>query len=154
MYLTVHASVGAALSKIAPDPLWAFIIAAISHFALDAIPHGDEWIKNIKFGKTNLAKTAIISSIDFAIAMSMSVIWIKLTPVPRAAFLFCGISGAVAPDALWGLYEITQSPTLKWYRKFHTFVHKIIIKKQITPLQGFILQFAILAIATLIIAAK
>jgi hypothetical protein len=151
MYLTVHSAIGAAASQFAPSPLVAFILGFILHFVFDTIPHGDEWIKKIRLFKTNIQNIVFIGSIDFIITIIMTLCWIKFTPIDQVSLLFASIAGSVAPDVIWGLYEMTQTPILAGYKKFHASIHKIFTKKELPTKQGFVFQFALLAIATLMI---
>ncbi|PIR56728.1 MAG: hypothetical protein COU72_04705 [Parcubacteria group bacterium CG10_big_fil_rev_8_21_14_0_10_41_35] len=81
----------------------------------------------------------------------MSIYWINHSDSKNLAPMLAAIAGSVAPDALWGLYELTKSPILKWYRTLHTEIHELIFKKEISMKQGFLLQIIFVIIATWII---
>jgi len=152
MYITVHAAAGAAISQFSQNQLLVFILAVFSHFFLDTIPHGDEWIKDWKLFKKQSHRTIVAGFIDFLCVAIISIFWIRWTEIENISSLAAGIAGAIAPDALWGFHSITQSPVLEWYRRLHTRIHKIFFKKRISPKAGFLLQGILLAIFSLIIA--
>jgi len=152
MYITAHAAAGAAIGQFMPSVLFAFIAGFISHIILDMIPHGDEWIKNWKFFRTRMQKITIASTIDFIGVIIMTIYWINHSDISQLPYILSGIAGAVAPDALWGLYELTKSPILKWYRKAHTKAHHLICNKKLTMIQGFIIQIPLVIILSWIIS--
>ncbi len=41
-----------------------------------------------------------------------------------------GIAGAILPDFLVGLYELTKSPLLRWNYKIHFYFHDLIVDKK------------------------
>lgn len=152
MYITVHSAAGAALGQFIPSAPLAFAIGFCSHIILDMIPHGDEWIKTWKIFKTQMQRTVAASFIDFIGVIIMSVYWINYSSISDLPYLLSGIAGAIAPDALWGLYELTKTPILSWYRKFHTFAHHAIFKKELSFSKGLLIQLPILIICTWIIS--
>jgi len=151
MYMTVHAAAGAVVGQFMPSVLLAFIAGFASHFVLDMIPHGDEWIKDWKLFRTHMQRTVAASLIDLFGVIIMITYWINHSDISNLPYLLAGIAGAIAPDALWGLYELTKSPVLKWYRKIHTISHHLIFKAKLSIWQGFLLQGVLLAILTWII---
>jgi hypothetical protein len=151
MYLTVHTAIGGAASQITSSPLIAFVLGVILHFMFDMVPHGDEWIKKIRLFRIKSFDYIFVILTDFILTIITALIWIKFTPIDQISLLFAGIAGGAAPDALWGFYEMTKSPSLAWYKKFHTNVHQFITKKTMPTKKGFVLQFVILAIASILI---
>lgn len=152
MYITTHAAAGAAIGQFI-SPIWlAFILGFISHLVLDMIPHGDEWIKNWKLFRTRMQRTAAASLIDLIGVIIMTIYWINHSDISQLAPMLAAIAGAIAPDALWGLYELTKSPILAWYRTMHTKTHHLFFKTKLTIIQGFLLQIPLIIILTWIIA--
>jgi len=150
MYLTVHAAAGAAIGQFIANPWLAFILGFISHFILDMIPHGDEGIKHWKLFKTNLQRTVAASIIDFLILSALACYWLINSPMNEIPGMIYGMAGAILPDTLWGLYEITGTPLLGWYSKSHSALHQI-FKKPLALRYGFLIQIPLLALLTWLI---
>jgi len=150
MYITVHAAAGAAIGQFVDEPWIAFLLGFVSHFVLDAIPHGDEGIVKWKLFKTTRRRIMAAAILDFASLMAVSVLWIVYSDLPQLTGIFYGIAGAILPDALWGFHELTGAPFLNWYRNLHASTHKI-FKIRLNLKQGFMLQIPVLVILTLII---
>lgn len=151
MYLTIHAAIGGAIGQFIGQPALAFAIGFISHLISDGIPHGDEDIIKWKLFKSNLAKMAAAAGIDFICLTAMAVYWLSVTPLSQMTGLLYGMAGAIAPDALWGLHELTKTPLLNWYRDLHTKGHYLFTHKHLTILQGFAVQIPLLMIMTWVI---
>ena len=75
MFLTSHAAAALWITTKTTDPLLAFTLGFISHFALDIIPHGDETLGDHIHDKRKkyfyLAKIALV---DVIVATAM--IWL------------------------------------------------------------------------------
>ena len=151
MYITAHAAAGAVLGQYISSVPLAFLAGFVMHLILDMIPHGDKWIKDWKWFKSRMTRIAVASFIDLIGVITMSIYWINHSDSKNLAPMLAAIAGSVAPDALWGLYELTKSPILKWYRTLHTEIHELIFKKEISMKQGFLLQIIFVIIATWII---
>lgn len=123
MFLTVHSTVAAALTQSIPNPWIAFVIGFISHFFLDAIPHGDEIIGTSPTKKGQLTRLFTAAAIDGMILFIL--LFIALS---RDWFLFpnsalFAMAGAMLPDALQILPEAFDSPILNRFRNFHHRCH-------------------------------
>ncbi|MBU2575637.1 hypothetical protein KKF64_00880 [Patescibacteria group bacterium] len=151
MYITAHAAAGAAIGQFMPSVLFAFIAGFVSHLILDMIPHGDEWIKDWKLFRTKMQRTTVAALIDLCGVIAMTIYWINHSDVSQLPYMLAGIAGAIAPDALWGLYELTKSPILKWYKIMHRTGHYLVFKTRLTVIQGFILQIPLVIALTWII---
>lgn len=151
MYLTIHAALGGAIGQFINEPWLAFVVGFISHFLADAIPHGDEDIIKWKLFKSNTAKMAAAAGIDFIALSIIATYWISGTPISQLTGLLYGLAGAMAPDALWGFHQLTQTPLLHWYRGFHNKFHYLFTHRHLTILQGLAVQIPLLAILTWVI---
>jgi hypothetical protein len=151
MYITVHAAAGGAIGQFISEPWLAFALGFISHFILDAIPHGDENLKKLGWFKTLMKQHVGFGLIDFAGVLLTSILWINTSDLNQLTGVLAGIAGAIAPDALWGFHEFTKSPLLNSYRKFHNNLHHV-FKKKITLMQGFALQIPLLILFSWILA--
>ena len=151
MYITAHAAAGAALGQFIPSIWLAFIAGFVSHLLLDMIPHGGEWVENLKFLKTRMQRIVVVSSIDLIGVIILTVYWINHSDISQLAPMLAAIAGSIAPDALWGLYEFTESPALKWYKKSHIKIQHLFSKAKINILQEFAMQIILIIICTGII---
>lgn len=124
MFLTVHAPVGAAIGALAGEPVAAFALGFLSHFVLDAIPHGDEHLGHAMEHSAKVRYFVKLAAVD-GILMTGALLAL-LTPWtawPSAAVL-AGIAGGVAPDVLQGLGE--AFPERRWlaaFHRFHDYIH-------------------------------
>ena len=151
MYITVHSAIGASAAQYISEPWIAFVLGFLLHFVFDMIPHGDEGIKKWKFFKSNRRRIVAAASLDLIGVMVMTVFWINHSEMSQIPIMLAAIAGSIAPDALWGLYELTGSPLLKGYYNFHKKLHHVLTKKELTLKHGFIFQGLILLAMTILI---
>ncbi len=122
MLLSVHATVGAIIGEHVDTPLLAFILAFISHFILDIIPHGDEAL--IKAYRNNFKRKAmkyliIFDLLSTVILLSMLFLFHKIT---FSQTVIWGIIGGVLPDFMVAIHEITKKHFTRTH-KFHYWIH-------------------------------
>ena len=146
MLLSVHATVGAVIGQHVDSSLLAFVLAFISHFILDIIPHGDEQLikayredfknKGMKYLIIfDLITTIILIPLLFysgKIAFNLPVIW--------------GIIGGIIPDFMVAIHEISHKHFTRTH-KIHYWAHdKVCTKLNWTmPLKlGLIVQIIII----------
>ncbi|MFH0852289.1 MAG: hypothetical protein V1845_01655 [bacterium] len=126
LILTPHILVGAAIgSQISSLPL-AFGASFISHYILEAFPHYEYEVSELK-DKTirpsarffiPLSKVALDFFIGFAIA------FLLIHNKYFSPFAFAAIAGALAPDLLLFLYwRFPESSFLKFFAKPHRAFH-------------------------------
>ena len=137
MYLTVHATAGLLIGQQLNNPLIGFFTGVLSHYILDFIPHGDEFI-----GKFSTKRKLLIGSADFIIALGLgwwliSQNYLQLTP----AIIFT-ILGTFAPDFLWGSAMIIKMPWLESINNLHHAVQRS--RPDIAPATGILLQVTLL----------
>lgn len=145
MFITVHAATGALIGQHINNPLAAFAVGFASHFLVDAIPHGDEHLvfapRNSAEVKYQLKHIKLDSAAGIAFTGLSFGFKVYANPL-SAAF---GIFGAVLPDVLIGLYELSELK--KWQRKlfcrfkrFHHWCHNNIITWQPKRKIGYSIQ--------------
>lgn len=150
MYLTVHGSAAILIATKVVNPWWAFILAFISHFILDAIPHGDEKIFDAGLpSKKRYQRILTATAIDFVILMIYTYFIITKLPLDPT-LIFIAILGAILPDILWGLYDVTNWKIFKYFFKLHKLFHYI-LKNKWNLKTGIIFQIIIVAILSLFI---
>lgn len=104
MYLTTHAAVGVLISQAVNRPAEAFVLAFVSHFVLDFVPHGDEdvggWVR--KSPKNAL----LIAGADIVLIFGLLFALYTTQNLPTMARVSAGIIGAVLPDFLSSVFPI------------------------------------------------
>lgn len=126
MFLTVHAVAGeVAAQSLSVSPVWAFIIGFISHFFIDALPHGDEDLGAPH--QHNLVRfLVLLTLLDLSImALVQAFLW-KAGLITNPAVLLAAF-GAMLPDGLQVPDIIfPKGPAIfGWYRKAHERFHNI-----------------------------
>jgi len=123
MILTPHILVGAAIASQIPN-IWGLILAFLSHFVLDFLPHFEYSIKGIqKSEKKQFFRDIVKVELDFCLGMVIfTFVAMDLSPI-RVIYGLLGIGAAVLPDGLLFLYYFSGG---KWFKKlteFHYWVH-------------------------------
>lgn len=131
MTLTTHATVGTLIGYAVGQPFAGFVLGFISHLLLDMVPHGDfELGRNLRKSRTQLKKMIGFITLDAIIAIFL-VLWIvnakDLIPIRAISW---AIVGAVLPDLLVGIYDVTKNKWLKPLNTLHFYFHDIWHKKR------------------------
>lgn len=149
MFLTSHATAAIIIAEHTSSPTLAFTLGWLSHYLLDAIPHGDDKILDHLPRRAYLVALAKIAAVDSLIMLGW--LWfllsrgsVTLTPATGAA-----VVGSVLPDVLNGLYLITKNRLITWNHRLNVLAHSALIKKPLPTVQGFFIQ----AIFFLVLAA-
>lgn len=146
MFLTVHASVGAALGEYLGNDVAAFGAGFASHFVFDIIPHGDEPIGDIFLRSKKHLPLALLFALDFAVAVvlvgGMAVLGVFTNPTAA----FSGALAATMPDILYGFTEVTKKQLWPWFHKFHDRNHTLLASPVSVPV-GAIIQITTLFVA-------
>jgi hypothetical protein len=121
MLLTPHILVGALIGFKIQNPWLVFILAIISHFALDAIPHREYDIKALKRKKIDKQFIIEFSQVltDLVIGVSTTIFFVWHSPSRNYAIL--GMIAAVIPDGITFLYWRTKLSIFKKITDFHRF---------------------------------
>lgn len=135
MTLTSHAIAGAAVASFFPkSPVPAFVFGFLSHFILDAIPHGHYPIKShthhpenrlaedMPWGR-NLFFDLIKIGVDFTLGLVLSFLLFQKPGSPINWILILGALAGMAPDALQFIYWKIRREPLTSLQKFHIWMH-------------------------------
>ena len=122
MYLTVHATAGLILAQQLPNPYLVFLASLAAHAVLDLVPHGDELPAHFMRPQVvrRLLGAALIDGVTLA---SFLLLYVTITPNLPTSHLLAGIAGSVLPDALEGVYLLTQMPRLAGFSRLHACIH-------------------------------
>ena len=130
MTLTTHATMGAVIGTLIPNPILAFILSFICHFLVDIIPHGDSGIaENYRVHRRRRKQAVAYVAVDAVIAIFFVLFIMDVRDIDRTQALTWGIVGGVLPDMLVALFEITKSKYLRWFFRLHFYFHDMIVKK-------------------------
>jgi len=125
MFLTVHSAAAVIVSQITPNPLLAFILALISHFILDLIPHGDQEFAQDKTQILKKEKKLLfsIAAVDI-ILMSGLLLFFYLNNLAKPSLVvIAALTGALLPDFLSALFLIAENQILKKIFYFQNWLH-------------------------------
>jgi hypothetical protein len=130
MILSTHAIVGGALASFMPaHPAAAFVVGMASHYAIDAIPHGDYPLRSISIwkGRTAITSTPLLLRDLFMIASDAAIgiaitLWLYAGPGVTLAVL-SGAIGAILPDPLRLAYRLFPREPLRSLQRFHVWMH-------------------------------
>jgi hypothetical protein len=135
MTLATHAVVGAAVSRFFPiHPVVGFFAAFLSHFLVDAIPHGHYKLLSLKHDPENqladdmtLDKNFILDLMrtgsDFLVGIALSFLLFQDFILPLDWTILIGVVGGVLPDALQLAYWKIRREPLTSLQKFHIWMH-------------------------------
>ncbi len=131
MTITTHAAMGAFIGKLTGNPVLAFFIGMASHFLVDMIPHGDSGLAdNFRVHKVKRKQAVTYTLIDAIIAIFFILILANTKDINSMRTFTWGIVGAVLPDLIVGIYDVTKSPLLKWFYKMHFYFHDYFLKRK------------------------
>lgn len=123
MILTPHILLGAAIASKIPN-IWGLILAFLSHFVLDAVPHWEYSIKGVQRTKKNqFLRDALKVELDFCLGVIIfTFIAVDLSPI-RVVYGLLGIAAAAFPDGLMFFYYISGRKYLRKFTEFHYWIH-------------------------------
>lgn len=153
MFSPTHAALGASLAVIMPNPVLAFGAGLASHYVLDNIPHGDEYLGTWLRQKHVLFRIGMIEIVDLGLAIAIT--WWCVAQKPDLTVrILAGTIGAVLPDLTWGLRLVLESlhiripvvtGLLNRHQQFHEARHAH-VKKAIPLWAGLLLQTVMVAV--------
>jgi len=125
MILTAHLLAGAALaSKIQPAPL-AFVLAFLSHYFLDIIPHWEYSTENIKEKRWRKSFPDFLKvGADICVGILLILIFSNKQPI-----IYAGAFAAILADGLTLLGLIFSNKLLRHNDDFHQKIHFLRDKK-------------------------
>lgn len=152
MFLVVHATVGAAVGSVVPNPASAFSLNFFGHFLLDMIPHGDDHLYS-EYKKGNSKKLALwYTGLDILATVIVISVVLSMGHFEVLAGAIAGIAGGLLPDIFVGLCEVLK-PGKSWlgrrlagFEALHMWNHHLLIakfrkeEKDIPMKYGFLMQ--------------
>ncbi|OGL87296.1 hypothetical protein A3I40_03740 [Candidatus Uhrbacteria bacterium RIFCSPLOWO2_02_FULL_48_12] len=145
MFLIVHATVGAMIGDNLEPPAVGFLAGLLSHFFLDAIPHGDELLERELARPGRIHWLAALAILDGLAAISLVVVLWLGGFLNNAAGAFGGAVGAILPDVFLGLSELSKKKLWPDFLRFHDWNHRI-INIELSLYFGGLIQAAVLLI--------
>ena len=145
MYITVHGTAAMLIARAVPNPFLAFLLALVSHFVLDFIPHGDEHIiqKHFTRGQT-LRRLVGYATVDGIVLAGFLAIFFWFGPLNISpSTIIWSLIGALMPDLLQGIYFATEARSIKWFQNFHVKIHNA-SNHALTWHQGMLVQCMVL----------
>jgi len=107
----------------------ALCLGVASHFALDAIPHGDagigHWVHSSPNHVTKLQRLLPMVFVDQILAAGVFFLLLSSPLLASTAFwtLFAGAFGSILPDYLTGFRDLLPKPP-RWLESIHRFHEK------------------------------
>jgi hypothetical protein len=152
MLLTPHTIVGIAIATNVSNPYLAVILAFLSHFLGDKVPHWD-FYSNTKREERTVGWRPLAVMGDLAVGVAVGVaftcyfLWVKNNPQTALTVFICGIA-SVLPDALSSLSIVGGKEN-----KFLKILNKVQSKMQFqAPLPwGIITQILVVLISLIFI---
>jgi hypothetical protein len=123
MFLSVHSIVALTSIKYIHNPLLLFIVNFILHYILDAIPHGDG--NDVEGLKNNNLEMLILACVDLMFVGILSYNFYLIFNY-NIYLISIALSGAILPDILWGLCNLTKFKIFKWADDINLWAHQII----------------------------
>jgi len=137
MLITTHALAGVFISQQVGHPAWAFFIGLLSHFILDIIPHGDEYIAEWIYKKHFKRRAFLVVFTDFSVLSIFVIFLLFKIELPQLSILLAGVIGAILPD----IFDNVIGPPGSYLLSKH-FYNKAIQKTN--PIKSFIIRLNIL----------
>ncbi len=146
MFSTVHGTVGAIIGQSTGNIWLAFFGGLISHFLLDAIPHGDEKLITdlTKPTKREIFKVGVIAILDNLLLLALLAALLYTGKLPAEWAVLSGVVGGILPDVNSAYYFLTRRcPIFKPMFDLHFWFHRLFIHFEMTLWQGIIFQLLI-----------
>ncbi len=151
MILITHAVVGAALSRITGNPMSSFMLAVVSHYILDAVPHYDyvdqDFVANPRSRRSRMIFKFIM--LDGVLGVFLPLWFFGWSDIFGFLNIFLAIVGAMLPDAFSGVHLYLPNRITPLLNRFHVGVHYLFINKlylQSFPILGLFMQGLIIFI--------
>ncbi len=133
MHLIVHAGAGAIVGQATGNPWLAFLFGILSHIVLDVIPHGDSNLyKKYKNKELSTKKAMAGMALDSIASIVFVLLVFNLGIYNSKLVTSMAILGAIIPDVMIGLYELSYPKTpkiIKTIHKWHFKNHDLIASK-------------------------
>ena len=129
MFSLIHAVAGCLIGNYFNSPLLVVILAIISHFVLDIIPHWDGFYDKVLFetkGHININNKALyVQLLDALIALAFIIYFIVSIP-SKGIIIFIGAIASLSPDIVkLGFFTpLRNDKFYMGYLKFHSKIQK------------------------------
>ena len=135
----------------------ALCLGVASHFALDAIPHGDagigHWVHSSPNHVTKLRRLLPMVFADQILGAGVFFLLLSSPLLASTSFwtLFAGAFGSILPDYLTGIRDLLTKPT-RWLESIHRLHERFHYrgKEPFTIFTGLIFQFLLVGIFLLL----
>lgn len=163
MLLASHIIVSGLLGAQTENYFLAAALGLISHYALDTIPHWDNYLSpefdsKVKSEKVNFLKDKFLHkelgkvAIDISIGLGvLSLMLLKISGFDNIAYVAVSIFFGVIPDPLQLLYFMTNWRLLKPNHDIQLRLHTLIYKRKPTFWAGISTQIAVIILTLLIL---
>lgn len=144
MFLAVHSVASLIITSRIRHPLPAFAVGFASHFAVDAVPHGDESVGRWASldGHQGVYRLAALALVDLAI-VAVTCTW-AVRDRRRYWVALAAVLGACLPDLMEGLETIVHQPLFGPFDAWHALCHNCLLL-YLPFWLGLILQAAVAA---------
>ncbi|MGA2418153.1 MAG: hypothetical protein ABSF55_02860 [Candidatus Staskawiczbacteria bacterium] len=121
MILLVHLLLGALIGKEINNPILAIILAFLSHYLLDFLPHTEYDIENITKRQWRKAVSQIIKALlDFCSGIMLIFLFSNpALPAGRQAIIYVCAFFAILPDGLSFLSSFSKNKILQKHLELH-----------------------------------
>jgi len=118
MTLTTHAATGILVTQWTNNPFLGFFVAILSHFVLDAIPHGDDFIywRHVHNQKDSIA--LITGATDFFFLIILLLIILNFRSQNNDMMIIAATIGGILPDLLMTLHTKNKIKFKEYYHGF------------------------------------
>lgn len=124
MILLVHLLFGAAIGSVIKNVPLAIILAFLSHYFLDILPHIEYPIKNIEGKQWRKAMPDILRVIlDFCIGILLIAIFSNPSTNSEQFVIYACAFLAILPDGFNVLNNLLQNKVLEIHNKLHQKIH-------------------------------
>ena len=132
MLVATHLMIGGSLGLlIAPGhPFLVFIVAFVTHFLIDVIPHGDADLYDKYLQGQKVLQARLYVALD-VVASALLLAFLLTRPFDPGVreMVIWGLAGGILPDILVGVYEQFQLKTFARFHAFHLFFHNLATKR-------------------------
>lgn len=129
MLLLSHAAAGALIAQAVPNPILAFALSFVSHFVMDAIPHGDTHQYERYKRRERVRRAVAYVTMDAILAITFVQTLFRFAPIAYPDATLAAIVGSVLPDFLVGLYDFGRVRALQGFHDFHFKIHYLVIHR-------------------------
>jgi hypothetical protein len=127
MFLTAHTSAAILIAAKIHNPILAIILGFLSHFVLDAIPHGegDFFSDPKKTKKQQLLLLAKVAILDLLLASIFLASFLYISQPDKMWVFVLTALASWLPDLTWGAIEVLKLKFIYWFLRLHHKAHDL-----------------------------